>query len=122
MLRRLAHPQKHRLTSVAWRDPALEQSAPDDGPADPEILGEALHRLAGEVLLDEIVRVDVQSFRGHVFNLETSDGLYLAEGIVTHNCRCSVSLKQVGEEEPAGFSEGRPVANFPETTTFGPAF
>lgn len=37
------------------------------------------------------------------------------------HCRCSTSLKQVGEIEPAGISEARPVSRFPETTTFGPA-
>lgn len=38
------------------------------------------------------------------------------------HCRCSTSLKQVGELEPAGFSEGRPVAEFPDTESFGPSF
>ena len=38
------------------------------------------------------------------------------------HCRCSTSLKQVEELEPAGISEARPVSRFPETTTFGPVF
>ena len=38
------------------------------------------------------------------------------------HCRCSTSLKQVGEEEPAGFGEGRPVAAFGDVESFGPAF
>lgn len=47
--------------------------------------GEAL-----QVFVDAIVDFAVVSFSGHVFNLETENGYYVAEGIVTHNCRCDV--------------------------------
>jgi SPP1 gp7 family putative phage head morphogenesis protein len=44
---------------------------------------------SGPVFLDQIVSVGVVSFHGHVFNLETETGYYMAQGIASHNCRCS---------------------------------
>ena len=37
---------------------------------------------------DKIVDIRRYSFSGHVYNLECSEGLYYANGIVVHNCRC----------------------------------
>jgi hypothetical protein len=38
-----------------------------------------------------------QDFRGHVYNAETATGLYLANGILSHNCRCQVFYSALGE-------------------------
>jgi len=35
-----------------------------------------------------VVHVDLHDWSGHVFNLQTASGLYVAGGIVAHNCRC----------------------------------
>jgi hypothetical protein len=35
-----------------------------------------------------VTHVDVTTFDGHVYNLQTSDGWYVTGGIITHNCRC----------------------------------
>jgi hypothetical protein len=32
-------------------------------------------------------------FEGHVYNLETKDGFYLANGLISHNCRCQLVPK-----------------------------
>lgn len=37
--------------------------------------------------LDNIVSIKREFFSGHVYNLETDDGYYVANGIITHNCR-----------------------------------
>jgi len=37
----------------------------------------------------KVIKVERSTFSGHVYNLETRDGWYVADGIVTHNCRCS---------------------------------
>ncbi len=34
-----------------------------------------------------VVNVDRRVFKGHVYNLETSQGWYIAQNIITHNCR-----------------------------------
>jgi len=42
--------------------------------------------LPPDVCLDKIVSVDVGVFEGHVYNLQTESGTYVANGIVSHNC------------------------------------
>jgi hypothetical protein len=46
-------------------------------------------RHPGAMAADEVVEVNRSEFRGYVYNLETRDGWYVADGIVTHNCRCA---------------------------------
>jgi hypothetical protein len=46
-------------------------------------------RHPGAMAADEVVEVNRSEFSGYVYNLETRDGWYVADGIVTHNCRCS---------------------------------
>ena len=40
---------------------------------------------------DNVVDVEVSNFSGHVYNLSTNCGYYLANGIITHNCGHTVS-------------------------------
>lgn len=54
---------------------------------------DSLERLAGGVAIDQVVQIRRQPFRGHVYNLQTASATYLADGIVTHNCECSVSYR-----------------------------
>lgn len=49
--------------------------------------------LTSLIALSQIVDVKRQRFSGHVYNLQTEDGYYVAEGIVTHNCRCVVTAR-----------------------------
>lgn len=55
-------------------------------------LGQALDRLAPPVQADRVVRLRRRPFSGRVYNLQTAAGWYLADGIVVHNCRCTLSL------------------------------
>lgn len=67
---------------------------PSDGPAsDIELARQIAGCSAGQILRDKVVAVNVMSFHGHVFNLETPERYYASSGIITHNCRCSVGLK-----------------------------
>lgn len=56
--------------------------------ADVESLADFFGGESGLVCLDSIVHVSVRQFSGHVYNLETSTGWYIANNIITHNCRC----------------------------------
>lgn len=49
----------------------------------------AFASLMGCMKLARIVRVNRSSFEGHVFNLQTKEGWYIAAGIIGHNCRCT---------------------------------
>lgn len=53
---------------------------------------ETLSIFGVETELDEIVSVErVENYSGHVYNLQTSSGTYIAEGVVAHNCRCALA-------------------------------
>lgn len=43
---------------------------------------------AGQVVTDRVVDIGRRSWQGHVYNLQTETGWYLANSIVVHNCRC----------------------------------
>lgn len=50
-----------------------------------------LDRLAAEVALDRLVLVDHRDFAsGHVYNLQTGEGHYTANGLIVSNCGCTV--------------------------------
>ena len=53
---------------------------------------------AGKIFTDAVVNVDVFRFRGHVYNLETDQGHYVSNNIVTHNCFCLMSPR--GARDP----------------------
>lgn len=36
----------------------------------------------------EITEIKKSSFSGHVYNLQTKNGWYVADGVIVHNCRC----------------------------------
>lgn len=44
---------------------------------------------SGKVLPNKVVRIRRVPFTGHVYNLETVEGWYSANGIIAHNCRCT---------------------------------
>lgn len=54
--------------------------------ANTEARSNFLGGFAGKVCLDRILDIDIRSFSGHVYNLQTHDGWYFANGIITHNC------------------------------------
>jgi hypothetical protein len=82
-------PEQIGSGTAASLDAMVHQSLPDAGSTDAEGARQAQLALAGHVARDQIVHVEVRPFRGHVFNLETDTGWYIANGIVAHNCRCS---------------------------------
>lgn len=48
--------------------------------------GDLTNRLASLIALVEIIKIERRSFAGHVYNLETTQGWYIANNIITHNC------------------------------------
>ena len=48
-------------------------------------------RLAGHITPVQIQSLGISEFRGYVFNIQTAEGWYFANGIIAHNCRCDVS-------------------------------
>jgi hypothetical protein len=86
----LGHTDNHPGAAVTGGDSMSQQDAADSSAADSEGFCKRLLALSAEIASDEVVSVKRVPFRGHVYNLETSGGWYIGNGIVTHNCRCNL--------------------------------
>jgi hypothetical protein len=82
------HPQYAGLTAVAERDASLFQAVSEISARRSQPTGQRENALSRFVRVTRIIKVDQRRWTGHVFNLQTSSGWYIANGIVTHNCRC----------------------------------
>lgn len=89
------HPSKHTLGSVATSDTILQQDSTDHVSADAILLGERLLARTSEITFDKVVNVRRMPFSGHVYNLQTREGWYTANGLVVHNCRCTTLLHPI---------------------------
>ena len=78
-------------------DPMLPQDTPDDVTGDPGLLRKSVLRYAGEVSPDHVVGIRREPFLGHVYNLETVGGWYVAGGLIVHNCRCTALHRTAAE-------------------------
>lgn len=132
---RCSHPRQANPIGLALaaRDHSrFKQPGSDTRAGDAEGFGERILALTGKVALDQVVNVDVCSFHGPILNLETSSGAYVANGIVTHNCRCTEILVFPGQEarvpeerpekvpKPAKPSEAKPKRRVPIPAQPGP--
>jgi hypothetical protein len=54
--------------------------------------GESVRAHAGLVVADEVAIVRAVPLSCHVYNLQTTAGWYLADGIVVHNCSCDLAV------------------------------
>lgn len=57
--------------------------------ADAKLARDIIAGATGPVFADNVINVDVQRFSGHVYNLESGNHSYIAQGILNHNCRCA---------------------------------
>ena len=89
--RSFCHSNEHRLALISDAasysfDPNLDRLS-----LMPKFLGqrqEASSALMQRAQSVRIIGVKRRAFSGHVFNLQTREGYYSAEGIICHNCRC----------------------------------
>jgi len=70
--------------------PAFDQPRRDRASRNSVLAGKLGDARASGIEIDEIVAIGRVPFAGHVFNLQTADEAYLANGIIAHNCRCEV--------------------------------
>ena len=89
------------IASASLGESIFIQMPDNSRPAESNFLADLNYgHLLSEVHIDNIINVDVKKFSGHVYNLQTVPGWYLANGYVSHNCRCSqvvVSKQDLGE-------------------------
>ena len=77
-----------RLRLVTGADSGLQEALPEGPSVDTSLLGKLVLGFSGDISLQKIIKVRNMDFAGHVYNLQTESGLYVAAGIITHNCRC----------------------------------
>lgn len=70
--------------------------------------GRLLERLGLMVKTDRLINKSVRQYVGHVYNLQTSEGWYSANSIITSNCFCTVvpvftSKRWEGKDQQIGF-------------------
>lgn len=56
-----------------------------------EEISNFLSGFTGFIHFDDIVSVDVRFYKGHVYDASSLSTLYIANGVITSNCRCSTS-------------------------------
>lgn len=71
-----------------------------------------LHAIARDISFDRVFEISVTRFSGHVYNLQTSVGWYIANGIITHNCSMVPQTKTWAE---IGKAYGIDLSDVPET-------
>ena len=104
----LGHASEHGGRAVPGLDPGLGQHPLEGVPTDSGFFRQGLDALAGLVALDQVVEVTRRPFAGHVYNLETSGGWFISNGLIVHNCRCQL----IGWN---GVDSGGPGLNFPDS-------
>jgi hypothetical protein len=87
----VGHADIHSLASTADRDATTAQDSSDYRPGDTLSAGHLLDGLAGLVSSDEVVEVEERKWSGHVYNLQSGGGWYVASDYIVHNCRCSTA-------------------------------
>lgn len=66
--------------------------APANSPTiDTEKLSNFIFRHSASVQAEKVIQVNLFSYSGHVYDLQTFDELYSVNSIITHNCRCWLS-------------------------------
>lgn len=83
----------------AQYDALISQHATERTPTHHKFIAQLLDRAAGEIATAQVVSVRQFQFTGHVYDLQTVNGWIIAQGIVSSNCRCAVSLERPGEAE-----------------------
>jgi hypothetical protein len=91
-------PEGSGVFSTASRDPNGAEPVLDGLYGDAECFCDGRSSLASFVTTSEIVKIDVYAFSGHVYNLDTGEGWYIANSILCRNCRCTMLIMRPGEE------------------------
>jgi len=51
--------------------------------------GSYIASLAKFIIPERVLKINRRAFSGHVYNLQTRTGFYVANNIIAHNCRCA---------------------------------
>lgn len=77
--------------ALCSQDNALFEKLSSHGMSDDSgLFGYLVDAHASHVAVDPVVNVIEDFFSGHVYDFQSDSGLLSADGIITHNCRCTV--------------------------------
>jgi len=91
------HPSLLLGTTATKNNAILTNDSLNGSWADTEFIGDSPNTYAGGIFADDVISVEVSDFSGHVYNLQTFDHCFAANGIITHNCR-STTIPVIDQE------------------------
>lgn len=83
---------------IGFRNPSdydarLFESTCDSRARNVKDIGEFIDAFPGIVEFDDLINVERDSFFGHVYDASSLSTLYIANGIITSNCRCTFTIE-----------------------------
>ena len=113
----------HALTPLVWgelgpleglgfalaarRHPSFDEPLTHSAPCDTKLLRDLVLAHAGAIQLDNVAVVKTETKHElPVYDFSTLSGVYFADGILTHNCRCYLIPSNWREEDDDRFVEG----------------
>ena len=97
-LRGLGHSQVHGLGTVTGRYTLFPKSLANSSSVNIKAFSELINRKSRVVKIDKIINIEIKSFHGYVYNLQTDDNYYFVNNslshngyfAIAHNCRCDM--------------------------------
>ena len=94
------HPVAHSIASISSTNSVLNENPSNNGSARLERIRKRLFGFSRQITLDKIINIVKGNFCGHVYNLQSKRGRYLAgnsiqniksssNSIIVHNCHCT---------------------------------
>lgn len=90
--------EQFRIGPAAKLHPILPHARTEAVPGDAGLYAQLLEGSPREIFTDEVIEIRNGNFSGHVYDLQSTSGWLIADGLVISNCRCTVSAV-IGEPE-----------------------
>jgi len=74
-------------------DSLLSQYSRDSMSGDPKLIAELINRGSGHITTTKVIGIRRYPFSGHVYDLQSTNGWIVSDGIVVGNCRCTLVLE-----------------------------
>jgi len=87
LLCHLAQPGLHSGGAVSYRDTGFQEQLLERSLPNMNFPGQRFQSSATQVALAKILKIERKWFSGHVYNLQTRSGQYIADGMLVSNCR-----------------------------------
>jgi hypothetical protein len=80
-------------------DASFDHPSADGGVrTDADLVGNLSQRFPGLVEFDRVVKVEVDQFVGHIYDLSSESRWYVSDGIISHNCVIAAMMHYAQEE------------------------